>query len=154
MFHMYDVETEAGWVSAIAAVPPEFALENGLPSPAVVGSVPRGSKEITLENFTPNPEFSDFMNLVISRHGGEDPALRNQAREAGEGWVFMIDLRVDEITEELASEDIIGAFQAKDGEVVAGSYRANPKHRLLGERGLVLLDDWLQQRLVEELMQL
>lgn len=154
MFHLYDVETEAGWVSAIAALPPDHALQHGLPSPAVVGSVPRGTKEITLDCFTPNEEFANFMNLVISRHGASDPALQSQARAQGDGWVFMIDLRIGDGDEEIRSEDIIGAFQTKDGEVVADSYRANPKHQLLSERGLVQLDDWLQQRLVEELMQL
>ena len=154
MFHLYDVETEEGWVSVIAAIPPEHALRNGLPSPAVVGSIPRGTQEITLESFTPNPEFSDFMNLVISRHGASDPALRNQAKQQGDGWVFMIDLRVGEGDEEIRSEDIIGAFQAKGGEVVAGSYRANPKHALLGGRGLLKLDAWLERRLVDELLEL
>jgi hypothetical protein len=154
MFHLYDVETEDGWVSAIAALPPDYALEHGLPSPAVVGSIPRGTAEIALDVFTPNPEFADFMQLVISRFGAEDPALGNQARAQGDGWVFMIDLRADDVEEELRSEDIIGAFQAKGGEVVAGSYRANPKHRLLSERGLLQLDEWVQKRLVEELMKL
>ena len=40
------------------------------------------------------------------------------------------------------------------GRVVPGSYRGNPSHRLLSERGLVQVDEWVRERLVEELTQL
>jgi hypothetical protein len=157
MFHLYDVETEDGWVCMIATLPPDVAMEHGLPSPAVAGSVPKGSGEITLENFTPNPEFSDFLHYVIGKYGADDPALRDQAKEQGDGWIYMIDLRVgedEEAVSTVASEDILGAFRVEGGSVVPGSYRGNPNHLVLSERGLVQVDGWVQERLVEELLQL
>jgi hypothetical protein len=154
MFHLYDVETEDGPVGMIAVLPPETAVEGGLPSPAVVGTVPQGAAAITLENFTPNQEFADFLNFVISKYGADDPALQEQAEEQGEGWIYMIDLRVGEDDEEVASEDLLGAFRVEDGRVAPGSYRGNPKHRLLSERGLVQVDEWVRERLVEELLAL
>mgnify|MGYP001007972383 CR=1 FL=1 len=154
MYHLYEVETDDGWVSMLAVIPPERALAGGLPSPSVVGTMPKGAAEITPETFTPNAEFADFLNYVIGKYGAEDPALRNQAREQGDGWLFMVDLRVGDDEVDIATEDIIGAFRAESGEVVTGSYRANPKHELLTERGLPQLADWLEQRLVEELLEL
>lgn len=154
MFHLYDVDTDEGPVGMIAVLPPERAVEAGLPSPAVVGTVPRGSAEITHENFTPNREFSDFLNYVIGKYGAEDPALQGQAAEQGEGWVYMIDLRVGEDEEEISTEDVLGAFRVESGKVVSGSYRGNPNHAVLGERGLVQVDAWVQEKLVEELLAL
>jgi hypothetical protein len=156
MFHLYDVDAEEGPVKMIAALPPEAAVESGLPSPAVAGTVPRDAAEISLENFTPNPEFSDFLNFVIAKYGADDPALREQAAAQGDGWIYMVDLRVDDTGDDdgiadIATEDILGAFRVEKGEVVAGSYRGNPNHRLLNERGLVRVDAWVEERLVEEL---
>ncbi|HQR36799.1 MAG TPA: hypothetical protein PLF26_00245 [Blastocatellia bacterium] len=154
MFHLYDVETENGWVSMLAVIPPDRALAAGLPSPAVVGTVPKDAADITPANFTPNVEFSDFLNYVIGKYGADDPALQHQASEHGDGWLFMVDLRVGEDEGEIQSEDIIGAFRAENGSVVDGSYRANPKHQLLTSRGLPQLAEWLQEKLVEELLAL
>lgn len=152
MFHLYDVETDDGPVSMIAVIPPESAMEAGLPSPSVVGSVPQGAGEITLENFTPNQEFSDFLSFVIAKHGAADPALVSQAKEQGDGWVLMVDLRVDEDEAEVETEDVLGAFRVEGGEVVPGSFRGNPNHELLSERGLVQVDEWVHEKLIEELL--
>lgn len=154
MYHLYDIETDDGAVSAIAVLPPEIVSENGLPAPAMVGTVPRGSKEITAGAFVPNDEFSSFLGYVISKHGAADPVLVEQARMQGDGWVFMVDLRVGETDEEIQTEDVLGAFRAEGGKVVEGSYRANPKHVLLSERGLPVIDEWVYARLVEELLAL
>jgi len=154
MFHLYDVETEDGPVCMIAVLPPETAVEGGLPSPAVVGTVPQGATEITLENFTPNPEFSDFLNFVIAKYGVEDPALQEQAKEQGDGWIYMIDLRAGEDEESVAPEDLLGVFRVEGGQVVPDSYRGNLKHQLLSKRGIFQIDEWVHERLVEELLAL
>jgi hypothetical protein len=154
MFHLYDVETEDGPLSLVAVLPPETAMERGLPSPAVVGTVPQGTAEITLENFTPNPEFATFLGFVVSRHGAADPALQRQAAAEGDGWIYMVDLRAGEEAEEVETEDILGAFRVEEGRLVEGSFRGNPGYRPLTGRGLLQLDEWLRERLVEELIAL
>src|SRR5262245_50927862 len=116
MFHLYDVDTDDGPVSMIAVLPPEAAVDGGLPSPAVVGAVPRGTPRITVDNFSPNPEFSDFLNFVISKYGADDPALQVQAEAQHDGWIYMVDLRIGEDDEEVSSvdsEDILGAFRVE-----------------------------------------
>jgi hypothetical protein len=154
MFHLYDVETEDGPVRMIAVLPPETAVERGLPSPAVVGTVPHDAAEITIETFTPNPEFATFLGFVVAKHGAADPSLVRQAAAEGDGWVYMIDLRAGPDDEEIADEDILGAFHVEGGEVVPGSYRGNPGHQILTARGLPQLDAWLEEKLVEELLAL
>jgi len=154
MYHLYDTETDDGPITMIAVLPPELALGRGLPSPAVVGTVPAGTTDLTSGAFTPNEEFSAFLGYVISKYGDADPILRDQARQQGTGWVYMVDLRVDESDGEIQTEDVLGAFRAADGEVVPGSYRANPKHVLLTGRGLPVIDTWVYEKLVEELLAL
>jgi hypothetical protein len=157
MFHLYDVDTDDGPVKMIAVVPPEAAVESGLPSPAVAGTVPRDAGEITLENFTANEEFSDFLNFVIAKHGASDPTLKAQAAAQGDGWIYMVDLRIAEEgvesgeVESVDTEDILGAFRVEGGAVVPGSYRGNPNHRILNDRGLVRVDGWVRDKLLEEL---
>lgn len=154
MYHLYDIETDEGAVTAIGVLPPEVVSEKGLPSPAMVGTIPRASREITAANFVPNAEFSNFLGFVISKHGADDPTLANQASQQVNGWVFMVDLRIGETEDEIQTEDVLGAFRAENGCVVEGSYRANPKHALLTERGLPVLDEWIYERLVHELLEL
>lgn len=51
----------------------------------------------------------------------------------------------------MPAEDVMGAFQVKDGEIVPGSYQANPNHRILSHNGFFQLEPILQQRLLDEL---
>lgn len=154
MYHLYDIDTDEGPVTMIGVLPPEIALGTGLPSPAVIGTLPRGTTEITADAFTPNEEFSAFLGYVISKHGALDPTLVEQARQQVDGWVFMVDLRVGDTDEEIQTEDVLGAFRAEGGVVVDASYRANPKHALLTKRGLPVIDEWIYEKLVEELLAL
>lgn len=154
MYHLYDIDTDDGPVTMVGVLPPEIALGVGLPSPAVIGTLPRGASEITAATFTPNDEFAAFLGYVISKHGAVDPVLVDQARQQVDGWVFMVDMRVGDSDEEIQTEDILGAFRAEGGAVVDGSYRANPKHALLTDRGLPVIDEWVYEKLVEELLAL
>jgi hypothetical protein len=154
MFHLYDVETEEGPLTLVAVLPPEVAIERGLPSPAGAGTVPLGTAEITVDSFTPNPEFVTFLGFVVARYGASDPALVRQAAAKGDGWIYMLDLRAGTEDDEIATEDILGAFLVEAGRVVEGSYRGNPGYRPLTGRGLLELDEWLHEKLVEELLAL
>ena len=147
MFHLYDVETEDGPIRMVAVLPPETAVERGLPSPAVVGTVAHDATEITVDTFTPNPEFATFLGFVVAKHGAA-------ACRTSDGWVFMLDLRAGPDDDEIATEDILGAFRVEGGRVVEVSFRGNPGHQILTSRGLSQLDAWLEEKLVEELLAL
>lgn len=45
-------------------------------------------------------------------------------------------------------EDIVGAFEIKNGQVVAASYRASPKHMILSANGFFRLTGswWMTER--------
>jgi hypothetical protein len=43
----------------------------------------------------------------------------------------------------VSSEDVFGEFDVKKGEIVPGSYRPNPQHRILSKKGFFKLEDEL-----------
>lgn len=153
-FHLYQVETEEGPVSMIAVLPPEHALAVGLPEPAVLGTVPTGAHAITPDTFTPNTEFLEFLHHVIARYGHEAPDLQDQAHTREDGWIYMVDLRIGDADRAIDEEDIFGAFQVVGGQVVPGSYRANPDYLPITQYGVPRFSPWLLKRLIDELLRL
>ena len=51
-------------------------------------------------------------------------------------------------------DDIIGAFEVKEGVVVPGSYRPNENHQLLSANGIFRLEPTLREHLMDRIMQL
>ena len=95
----------------------------------------------TTENFRSNPRFIEFMHQVIRTSAPFDPDLLAAAREQRNGWVYIIiDLRAPEGPQgQVPAEDIIGAFQVRNGEIIPDSYEANDRHHVFSTRGLVSL---------------
>jgi hypothetical protein len=94
----------------------------------------------TTETFRPNPRFIEFMHQVIRTSAPFDLDLRAAAREQKNGWVYIIDLRTPEGPQgQVPAEDIIGAFQVRNGEIIPDSYEANDRHHVFSRRGLVSL---------------
>jgi hypothetical protein len=46
-------------------------------------------------------------------------------------------------------EDIIGAFQVKNGEISLASYKRNGEHRIFSDHGFFRLDAQLIQQLID-----
>src|SRR5262249_30472144 len=115
-------------------------------------SRPLGPGEaITPAVFARNRVFVDFLHGVIARRGPELPGLIAEARRQGAGWVYIIDQRTPTPQGPIPPEDILGGFEVKGGQVVPGSYRPNPKHRVLSADGFFRLGAELQDCLLEEL---
>lgn len=105
-----------------------------LPGEAILG-VYVGSTN-SVESFRPNRTFIDFLHHVIADHGSRLPEFITGAREQQNGWLYVIDLRTPEGPDgRVEPQDIIGAFQVRDGELVSGSYLANDSYRVLTENG-------------------
>jgi hypothetical protein len=79
------------------------------------------------------------------------PGLIAKAKRQGEGWVYVVDQRTPFPQGAVPPEDIVGAFEIKDGQVVSGSYRPSPKHMILSASGFFRLGSELQPCLLEEL---
>jgi hypothetical protein len=148
------VDTPEGARDYVTLLPPDVAFAQGLAAEAIVGVLtrPLGPGEaITPEVFARNRAFVDFLHDVIARHGPTQPGCRAEAKRLGNGWIYIIDRRTPTPGGPVPPEDIVGAFEVKDGEVVPGSYRPNPNHRILSAHGFFRLDAGLQECLLREL---
>lgn len=127
---------------------PESLPGSGLPSEAVVGTVRVSGHPIRAEDFEPNPVFVRFLHYVIAKHGSKAPGFVDEAKRQLNGWIYIIDRRIGNTDGRAPLEDIPGWFEIRDGKAV--SYRANPQHLLLTDRGFLKLDPWISDRLAEE----
>lgn len=155
--NIYVVHAPEGIQHVVSLLPTDIAFSAtsaGLASEAIIGVCKRPLErgEILLPaNFSTNRVFVDFLHDVIARRAPENASLRAAARAQGEGWVYLIDSRTPDPEGDVPVQDIIGAFEVKQGEIVSGSYEANPRHVILSSNGFFQLDPALLQCLVEEL---
>jgi len=118
--------------------PQEVESLGGLPGEAILG-VYTGPTD-SLETFRPNKAFIDFLHLVIADAGSQSPELIEGARQQRNGWLYVIDPRTPEGPNgNLGPEDIIGAFEVRDGVLVQGTYQPNANYRPLTKDGMTRL---------------
>ena len=135
-------------------LPPEAVFATGLPNEAIVGLLlepPSDGRPLSPDAFAENPAFRKVLDEVIGRHAPDEPALRDEARRLGSGYVYVIDGRTPDPRAQAPAEDVIGAFQVRGGELVREPYLPNPRHRLFTGNGFFRLSDTLHQRLLEEI---
>jgi hypothetical protein len=118
--------------------PQEVQSLGGLPGEAILG-VYAGPTD-SLESFRPNPAFIDFVHRVIADVGSRSPESTEGARQQQNGWLYVIDPRTPEGPNgNVGPEDIVGAFEVRDGALVQGSYKANENYRALTKHGMTRL---------------
>lgn len=153
-FYIYAVDTPDGPKDYVTVVPPDVGFSQGLAAEAIVGVLLRPLKPgeaITPEVFARNRVFVDFLHAVIARYGPEQAGCMAEAARLGEGWVYVIDQRTPTPQGAVPPEDIIGAFEVKNGQVLSSSYRASYKHMILSPSGFFRLEAGLHQCLLREL---
>ena len=129
----------------------------GILSEWIIGALLRPlepGEAITPGNFAANSVFVDLMHGVIARRGPWVSDLIADARRLGDGTLYVLDQRTrapQSPVREVPTEDIFGEFDVKDGQIVHGSYRANPKHYLFSPDGFFQLGAQLQDCLLEVL---
>jgi len=100
----------------------------------VMGTFKNGRKNP--EHFKVSEEFKSRFHQLISEHGIELKSLIEAASEQQNGYVYLVDHRTpDGIMGNVPPEDIIGAFQVKDLQLVNGSYQANQNYRFYTVNG-------------------
>lgn len=151
--YVYRVSVDGEMRDYVSILPPEMTQRLGLPGSAVVGVLlaPEGEEMPLLERFSANPAFAELLGRVVGRHGPDEPSLVEEARRVGSGYVYVIDGRTPDPAAPMRAEDVIGAFQVRDGEVVREPYLPNPRHQLLTGDGFFRLSDTLHAKLLEEL---
>ncbi|HEX2202715.1 MAG TPA: hypothetical protein VHG91_05445 [Longimicrobium sp.] len=135
-------------------LPPERVFAGGLPAEAIVGLLLAPAAEGRAprpDAFAENPAFRALFDEVAGRHAPDEPEIAGEARRLGSGYVYVIDGRTPNPRGDVPAEDVVGAFQVRDGAVVREPYLPNPKYRLLGENGFFRLSDTLRAHLLDEI---
>ena len=148
------IETAEGVQDLVTLLPSATFFDRGLVPEAIVGKLLRPlarGEQITPDNFARNRPFVDFLHRFLADEAPRTAACRAEAARMGNGFVYIIDQRTATPAGDVPPEDIVGVLQAANGEVVAGSYKPNPNHRILSERGFFRLGAHLEALLVESL---
>jgi len=151
-FHDSDEESK-DYVTCLD--PERLSRGSGIPAEGIIGLILRpleAGERITPDNFAANTVFVDFMQGVIARRGPHITDLMTEARQLGDGTLYVIDQRTrapQGAVREVLTDDIFGEFDVTDGKIVPGSYRPNPKHYLLSADGFFQLGPQLEHCLLE-----
>jgi hypothetical protein len=155
--YVYHVVTPEGTKHYVALLPPSEIVSRGLPAEAIVGVLLRPLREgerITPEVFARNRAFVEFLHGTIARRGPSLPGLIAAAKQQWKGWVYIIDQRTRTPDGSVPLEDIVGAFEVKDGMLVPESYHPFSEHMILSADGFFRLGAELQGMLMQELANL
>ena len=124
--NIFSVDTPDGIKDYVSCLPHELVFARGLVGEAIMGVLlqPLDRQErITPDVFAPNRVFVDFMHDVVARRGPEQPGLVAEAQRQSDGWLYVIDQRTPTPGGAVPPEDIVGWFEVRGGQVVAGSYK-------------------------------
>jgi hypothetical protein len=150
---IFDIENEPHEKRsrALSPISPEQVEKiGGLKGEAIIGFI--NGKILSIDNFIPNRVFKEFMQKVIAAEAPKDSELQTAALKQQAGWLYIIDNRVvDTERAETSSEDILGVFEIKDGQIVANSYQPNENYLLFGNNGLMQLPASLHDSLIKAL---
>lgn len=154
LVHVCIVRTPEGMKHYLTVLQADTVFSKGRIPEAIVGVLLRPLTEgesITPELFARNSIFVKFMHEVIARYAPDQPECRNEAKRLGNGWICVVDQRTKTPGGAVPPEDIIGALQAREGEIVPASYRPSPQHKILSDDGFFRLSPGLYQCLLSAL---
>lgn len=123
---------------------------NGTPLPqeAIVGELLGDPETLDPTRFRPGVVFHAFLQWVVARHAPLTFEWQQMAQAVGDGPLEVVDLRVGK-DRPVTAPDLLGVFEVRHGTMQ--SYRINPEHVLLTDRGLTELDPALLSALLREL---
>jgi hypothetical protein len=141
-------------LGALSLLSPEQVEKIGaLKGQAILGFVT--GEQLSLEYFYPNRIFIDLLQNVVGSEAPKDPQLQAAAIEQKQGYIYIIDRRVaDRLEEKTSPEDMLGAFEIKDGQILDNSYQPNENYLIFSNNGLMQLPASLHEALVNSLLSL
>ena len=152
--YLYEIEnpTDRSTRYYLSLLPHEVGFQIGLPTEAVIGELVDGPDHFEHEHFVQNDVFVTFLHHVIAKHVYACPGLVAEGQRQRNGYVYLIDSRTPTPDGAVPPEDIIGVVEVEDGQL--HSYRGSPKYQLFAQSGLISLDPWLEERLIDDLQAL
>ena len=150
---IYTVRTEEGFKNIASFISKEDAFKKGLLPESIIGYFTNqiNTNELKPENFLRNSLFVEFLHKSIAEYAPQIKSFQVTARKLKNGWVYIIDQRTPDPNGTVPPEDIIGAFEIKDGKFINGSYKPNINHRVLSHHGFFKLDFELYEYLLSKL---
>ncbi len=152
-----EADTPDGVAHYVTCLNHEHVFEHGLAREAIIGQLrqpPIGHVAISPDNFLRNSVFVEFMHGIVARYAPLEPDSIAEAKRQGNGYLYIIDQRTPNPRGRVPPEDIVGGFELRDGQIVPGKYVPNPNLRILSGNGFIQLDDFLQAKLINELLAL
>jgi hypothetical protein len=134
---LYQVDFGGGERNVVSLLEPAWVSEYGLNPDVVVAVLPAGvtTDDLKPDHVRENGLFLRLLSRVIFENAGRHEMLQREAEVQGDGYVYLLDGRTPDPGGRVPPQDIIGAFEVRDGTLVNGSYRHNPQHRLFTTAG-------------------
>ncbi len=122
------------------------ASENGLKGKSVIGYLKNPDKEISKDNVVINPDFTQVFQQTVKSTGLQSDELKNSARQQQNGYMYVIDQRA--IHKDTKPYDIVGAFEVKNGQIIADSYQPNKNYEIISIDGLFKLPSVYEENIL------
>ena len=151
---VYSIKIEGNALAALSLLPPHIVEQAGLPTEAVLGDVDPRRSEMTVEQFTPNEKFVQFLHQIIGRYAHTLPSVQTLAQKVHNGPVYVMDQRSLQKGLRPPFEDVIGWYGARNGELLPETYNGNPNYALLSSAGPITLEEPLEKALFEAILAL
>lgn len=139
----------------VTMVDQDSIVEHGLRPEQIVGQLRTPTAEggkVEADNFMPNVAFVDFLHDFVARTAAEDKGLLEVAASGKVENLFVVDQRTAAPDGNVPPEDILGAFEVRNGSITAADYQSNRgKHQLLTDRGFFNLGAGMMLRLADAL---
>ena len=145
----YQVDFGGGERNVVSLLEPEWVSQHGLHPDAVIAVLPAGavSDTITPADVRENGPLLRLLSRVIFENASQYGLLQREAEVQGNGYVYLLDGRTPTPGGRVPPEDIIGAFEVREGALVTGSYQHNPRHRLFTTAGWFRLPSEIENAL-------
>lgn len=148
-YYVYTVVIEGVKRHCLSLLPKEVVFEKGVQSAAIVGFLQ--NEQLEFDDFVENKVFKDFFHQVIAQHLPKQGDFLTEGKKIGTGYVYLVDKRTKKPKGDIPVQDIIGAINFENGNVVSDSYLPNNNYKLLTNRGLFQLPPALEEILLDEL---
>ncbi|GIF23829.1 hypothetical protein BJ973_004441 [Actinoplanes tereljensis] len=129
----YRVDFGGGERDVVSLLEPEWVDRHGLHPEAVVAVV--GAEDPTPADIRENGPFLRLLSRVIFENIDHCEYVRREAEIQVAGFVYLLDERTPDPGGRVDQADIVGEVEVRNGTLVPGSYRHNPRHRLFTTHG-------------------
>jgi hypothetical protein len=145
----YQVDVGAGERDVLSLLESDWVFQHGLHPDAVMAVVRHGgdSGGLAPTDIEENPPFLRLLSKAIFESVDRCAGIKRQAEIQGSGYVYLLDQRTPDPGGKVSPENIVGAVEVRSGELVAGSYKHNPRHRLLTAAGWFQLPNEIEAAL-------